>query len=152
MSSRRPVLVLVVLVMALAAWLRLRGISFGLPAVYNPDEVSIMSRALAFASGDLNPHNFLYPTLYFYLLFGWIGAYFVAAWTVGAIPSLTAFQQSFFLDPSGIYVAGRLLSALFGVATVAGVWRLGARLSSATAGLAAAFFLAVSPFAVRDAH
>jgi hypothetical protein len=152
MSSRRLTLLLVVFAMALGAWLRLRGISFGLPAVYNPDEVSIMSRALGFASGDLNPHNFLYPTLYFYFLFAWIGAYFVGAWIFGVMPSVAAFQQSFFLDPTGIYVAGRLLSMACGVATVAGVWRLGTRIWSPTAGVAAAFFLAVAPFAVRDAH
>ena len=57
--------------MALA--LRLYGLRYGLPAVYNPDEVAIMSRALAFAKGDLNPHNFLYPSFYFYALFAWEG-------------------------------------------------------------------------------
>ena len=41
--------------------LRLVGLQFGLPAVYNPDEVAIMARALSFAKGTLNPHNFLYP-------------------------------------------------------------------------------------------
>ena len=55
------------------AWLRVPGLAFGLPAVYNPDEIAIMSRALAFAKGDLNPHNFLYPTFYFYVLFAWVG-------------------------------------------------------------------------------
>ena len=49
------------------------GLRYGLPAVYNPDEVAIMSRALAFAKGDLNPHNFLYPSFYFYALFAWEG-------------------------------------------------------------------------------
>ena len=58
-----------VAILALAAWLRVQGLAFGLPAVYNPDEIAIMSRALAFAKGDLNPHNFLYPTFYFYVLF-----------------------------------------------------------------------------------
>ena len=32
-----------------------------------------MARALGFASGTLNPHNFLYPTFYFYVLFAWVG-------------------------------------------------------------------------------
>src|SRR4029453_5922958 len=108
---------------------------------YNPDEVSIMSRALAFASGDLNPHNFLYPTLYFYLLFVWIGAYFVGAWIFGVVPSVPAFPPLFFPDPTGIYVAGRVLSVVCGVATVAGVWQLGMRIWSTSAGLAAAVFL-----------
>ena len=66
-------------------WLRVRGLGFGLPAVYNPDEVAIMSRALAFAKGDLNPHNFLYPTLYFYALFGWIGGLSSSRARLGAV-------------------------------------------------------------------
>ena len=39
MTSRRQPLLFLVLLIALGAWLRLRGIGFGLPAVYNPDEV-----------------------------------------------------------------------------------------------------------------
>ena len=96
-------------ILALAAVLRIRGISFGLPAIYNPDEIAIMSRALGFAGGDPNPHNFLYPTLYFYALFAWEGLYFVAGRLICAIPSLSAFEQSFFLDPTGIYLSGRVL-------------------------------------------
>ena len=56
-------------IVTMAFGLRLYGVRYGLPYVYNPDEVAIMSRALGFAKGDLNPHNFLYPTLYFYALF-----------------------------------------------------------------------------------
>jgi hypothetical protein len=154
MSRRRLsiTLVLVTLVVALGAWLRIRGLGFGLPAVYNPDEVSIMSRALSFATGDLNPHNFLYPTLYFYLLFVWVGAHFAGAYLLGAVPSLTAFQQSFFLDPSAIYLAGRAFTVVCGVAAVLGTWRLATRAWNETAGIAAALFIAVAPFAVRDAH
>ncbi len=151
MTSRRHWAVLgVVVVLALA--LRLAGVRFGLPAVYNPDESAIMSRALAFAKGDLNPHNFLYPTLYFYVLFAWVGGYFVLAWALGWVQSLPAFQASFFTDPSGIYLAGRLLSVACGVITVAIVWRLARRLFGVRAAAAAASFLAVAPIAVRDAH
>ena len=94
--------------LALAEWLRATGLSFGLPAVYNPDEVAIMSRALGFARGDLNPHNFLYPTFYFYVLFAWVGGWFAFSWLTGAVASLGAFQTQFFLDPSGVYHAGRV--------------------------------------------
>ena len=135
-----------------AAWLRMRGVGFGLPAVYNPDEVAIMSRALAFATGDLNPHNFLYPTLYFYALFGWIGAFYAAARAAGVYHSAVEFQQSFFLDPTAIYLAGRVLSVLCGALTVVSTARLGARTIGERAGLAAGALLAVAPFAVRDAH
>jgi hypothetical protein len=139
-------------VLALAAWLRLAGLGFGLPAVYNPDEVAIMSRALAFATGDLNPHNFLYPTFYFYVLFAWTGLAFLASWLTGAVPSLEAFQARFFVDPSSVYLAGRLLGVACGVLGVAATWAFARRLFGHGPALAAAVFLAVAPTAVRDAH
>lgn len=146
----------IVVALAVIAWIavagRLRGIMFGLPAVYNPDEIAIMSRALGFAKGDLNPHNFLYPTFYFYVLFAWVGASFVVSWIAGIVPSLAAFQTQFFTDPTNIYLAGRLLGVTCGVATVLLTYVLGARLGGRAAGLAAALFLAVSPTHVRDSH
>jgi 4-amino-4-deoxy-L-arabinose transferase-like glycosyltransferase len=139
-----------ILLVALA--LRLVGLGFGLPAVYNPDEVAIMSRSLAFAKGDLNPHNFLYPTFYFYALFGWLGAYFAGSWLAGGVSSVAEFQTRFFTDPSGIYFAGRLLTALCGIATVAALFVLARKLFGTRAALAAALFLAVAPIHVRDSH
>lgn len=148
-----PVRVAILLaILALAAWLRTTGLGFGLPAVFNPDEVAIMSRALGFAKGDLNPHNFLYPTLYFYVLFAWVGAWFAISWMTGAAASLAAFQTQFFVDPSGVYLAGRMLGVVLGVATVWLTWILGARIGGWRAGACAALFLAVAPTAVRDAH
>jgi len=132
--------------------LRVRGLAYGLPAIYNPDEIAIMSRALGFAKGDLNPHNFLYPSLYFYALFGWVGASFALDWVLGIFRSVAQFQQSLFVDPTAIYVAGRSLSVACGAVAILATWRLGSRLADDRTGLAAAAFLAVAPFAVRDAH
>jgi hypothetical protein len=145
-------LALLLALLALAEWLRATGLSFGLPAVYNPDEVAIMSRALGFAKGDLNPHNFLYPTFYFYVLFAWIGGWFTLSWLTGAVSSLSAFQTQFFLDPSGVYHAGRVLGVACGIATVWLTWILGARIAGWRAGATAALLMAVAPTAVRDAH
>jgi uncharacterized membrane protein len=136
----------------LALGLRCYALNFGLPAVYNQDEVAIMNRALAFAKGDPNPHNFLYPTFYFYALFGWIGGYFVLARLLAVVKSMREFQALFFSEPTSIYVAGRLLTALCGTATVALTYRLGRRLWDWRAGVAAALFMAVAPIAVTDAH
>ena len=66
-------------ILVLSVVLRVIGLKYGLPAVYNPDEVAITARALAFAKGDLNPHNFLYPSFYFYVLFVWLGLSFVVS-------------------------------------------------------------------------
>ena len=101
-------------VVLLALGLRLYGIQYGLPSVYNPDEVAIMARALSFAKGTLNPHNFLYPTFYFYVLFAWVGAYLGFVWLTGGVASVAALQQLYFTDPTGIYTAGRILGAVLG--------------------------------------
>jgi hypothetical protein len=132
--------------------LRVVGLQYGLPAVYNMDEVAIMARALSFGKGTLNPENFLYPTFYFYVLFGWVGAYLGLVWLSGGVSSVEALKQSYFTNPTGIYTAGRLLGAVCGALGVAAVFRLGQRLFDARVGIVAALFLAVSPLAIRDSH
>jgi dolichyl-phosphate-mannose-protein mannosyltransferase len=149
MIRLRAVLVCII---ASALGLRLIGLRYGLPYVYNPDEVAIMSRALAFAKGDLNPHNFLYPSFYFYVLFAWEALTATAAIATRAVASFGAFQREFFLDPTRVYVAGRLLTALCGTATVAAVYALGRRVAGSICGVAAAIAIAVSPLHVRDSH
>ena len=136
----------------LALGLRLLALTYGLPATYNPDETPILNRALAFAKGDLNPHNFLYPSLYFYALFAWEVLFFIVGRVGGLYHSVTDFQREFFTDPSRLFVAGRLLTTVFGVATVPALYVFGKRLYDRTAGLIAAAFLAIAPVAVRDAH
>jgi hypothetical protein len=139
-------------VCAAALVLRSIGLQYGLPAVYNPDEVAIMSRALSFAKGTLNPHNFLYPTFYFYVLFAWVGIYLAFVWVTGRVDSIASLQRLYFLDPTGIYTAGRALGVAAGTATVALLYRLAARLTDQRTALAAAIFLAVAPLHVRDSH
>ena len=132
--------------------LRVLGLQYGLPAVYNPDEVAIMARALSFARGTLNPHNFLYPTFYFYVLFAWVGVYLTWVWLSGRVASIHALQQLYFTDPTGIYTAGRALGVVAGTATIAVLYRLAARLTDHRTAIAAAIFLAVAPLHVRDSH
>ncbi|ODS53629.1 MAG: hypothetical protein ABS36_13465 [Acidobacteria bacterium SCN 69-37] len=151
-SRRRQAYLLLAVLLTLGAALRLTGLGFGLPAIYNPDELAIMNRAIALGQNGLNPQNFLYPSLYFYALFACEGVLFVLGWLTGRFDSLAAFEQLYFVDPSVFYLTGRLLSVACGVATIWATWRLGTRLFGPVAGLAAAALLAVAPLAVRDAH
>jgi hypothetical protein len=151
MKQRRGLAALVA-ILAGALALRLVGLRYGLPYVYNPDEVAIMSRALAFAKGDLNPHNFLYPTSYFYVLFAWEGLTALGAVATRAVSSFGAFQREFFFDPTRVYVAGRLLTALLGTATVATTWAWVRRLAGPVAALTGALVVAIAPLHVRDSH
>jgi Dolichyl-phosphate-mannose-protein mannosyltransferase len=132
--------------------LRLAGLQFGLPAVYNPDEVAIMSRALAFATGTLNPHNFLYPTFFFYVLFAWVGAWLAILLATGQVASLQALRELIFTAPTTIYTAGRALGAVAGTASVLALYRLGTAIADRPTAAAAAVFLAVAPLHVRDSH
>jgi hypothetical protein len=111
-----------------------------------------MARALAFAKGSLNPHNFLYPTFYFYVLFAWVGTYLAFLYLAGRVASVAALQRLYFTDPTGIYAAGRALGAVSGAATVLLVYRLATCLVNRRAGLAAAVFMAAAPLSVRDSH
>ncbi len=140
----------VVAIVAIA--LRLPGLGYGLPAVYNPDEIAILNRALALGTGNLNPGNFVYPSFYFYALLVWEGLSFVAGLATGVFQSIADFQRAYFVNPTWHYLAGRMLTLLCGVATVLLTARLGTVLYDRTVGIIAAFFLAVAPFAVRDAH
>jgi 4-amino-4-deoxy-L-arabinose transferase-like glycosyltransferase len=141
---------LVILAIGLA--LRVVGLRYGLPAVYNPDEVAIMARALSFAKGSLNPHNFLYPTLYFYVLFVWVGTYLGYLWLTGRAASIAALQYLYFTDRTSIYTAGRSLGVAAGTATIVVLHWLATRLWDARTGIAAAVFLATAPLHVRDSH
>lgn len=152
MRTRSGTLVALAIITAVAFALRAYGVQYGLPAVYNPDEVAIMARALSFAKGTLNPHNFLYPTLYFYVLFGWVGSYLGIVWLAGGVSTVAELQALYFTNPTKIYTAGRLLGVVCGAAAVLAVYHLGQRLFDRRVGIAASIFLAVAPLAVRDAH
>jgi Dolichyl-phosphate-mannose-protein mannosyltransferase len=140
------------LIFAVALGLRVFGLRYGLPAVYNPDEVAIMSRALAFAKWDFNPHNFLYPSFYFYALFAWEGLTALLAVVTRSVASFGAFQREFFIDPTRVFVAGRLLTALLGAGTAVATGIFGSRVWSPLAGVLAAALVAVAPLHVLNSH
>lgn len=67
-----------ILIMILAIWMRLPGLSLGLPYLYDEDEAHHLNRSVEMVrSGDLNPHYFLKPSLPFYLRLPFVGAGFL---------------------------------------------------------------------------
>lgn len=155
-AGRRSILLRVdpvlLAILCCGAALRVWGIRYGLPDVYNPDESSILLRALSLGSGTLNPHNFVYPSLYLYVLAMATGGWFLAEYVMGLTPSLHAFQAAFLVDPSSVYVVARLLSAAAGVATIVATYAAARRVGDRTLARIAAVLLAVSYISVRDAH
>ena len=126
------------IILAMGAVLRLIGIRFGLPMAYHNDEWVLVLATRQFFGGDFNPHNFLYPSLLMYIMY--------------------AFERLYFLFASGrddlstLYTLCRVTVVLFGVGSLWVIYRLGERLHDYRTGLIAAFLLSLSPLHVINSH
>jgi len=140
-----------VLILVLAALLRLGGLQWGLPDAthvfsYHPDEYHSLRGAFsAVLGGDPNPHFFNYGSLYLYLV---TGAVVLAD---SPVPSI--------MDPQSMAkmlhdwtLAARHLNLLLALATVVVVYLTGRELLGRRFGLLAAFGLAVFPLHVLHSH
>ena len=140
-------------ILAVGFGLRLLGIDFGLPNTgCRPDEGVLVRKALAAAGGDLNPGFFHYPSFHIYTLAGLFGACYAAGWVAGFFSTPQDFLLQYFIDPSGLYLAGRILGALLGTASIYLVYLVGRQAGGVRAGLAGAAFLSVCFLHVRDSH
>ena len=140
-------------ILALALVVRLWGIGFGLPFLYHADESIVVNHALAFGTGDLNPHFFNIPPFTSYLLFICYGIYCVVGLGAGLFHSVRDFEQLFYFDPSSFYLIARLVFGVFlGIISVYALFRFVKRLGDMRTALWASFFLATNFLHVRDSH
>jgi len=132
-------------ILALALGLRLWGIAHGLPFVYNIDEASnFVPTAVSYYFTDTyNPHYFINPPAFSYLLHAVLGLWFGGGDGVG-----TALAT----DPKGVFVASRVTAAVLGAAAAAFVYLAGARLYDRRVGLIAAAVMAVAFLPVFYSH
>jgi 4-amino-4-deoxy-L-arabinose transferase-like glycosyltransferase len=139
----------------LAFGLRLWAIRWGLPYVDHPDEPALVNVVLQMLrSGDLNPHFFLYPSFYFYLLWAILAVHYrwgIATGLYSSLDQMTITTDLYTTIPE-FFVWGRVLAIVLGTATVLGMFVLGKRSWSRSAGLLAALFLAVLPFHMRHSQ
>ena len=127
--------------------IRLRGISWGLPYVYDPDEHFLVDPAVRFVTtGDLNPHWFAYPAS---TIMYTLGVVFLAYWLVGHgvgwFPDLHSFGTLFLTDPTSFYLIARVVAVALSVLAIPLTYVLCRRMAGKGASLAAAMFVAVSP-------
>jgi hypothetical protein len=136
-----------------AVILRIWGVQFGLPFLYHADEPIVVNHALAFGTGDLNPHFFNIPPLVSYLLFVCYGIYYAAGWAAGIFHSVRDFEQLFYFDSTSFYLIARLIfGVFFGTLSVYVLFRLVKRFGNVRTALWASFFLAANFLHVRDSH
>lgn len=138
----------------LALLLRAWGLDFGLPSLYHPDEPTYVVIAQhMIKTGDLNPHFFNYPTLFFYIHALAYLPYFLMGKLLGVFHSVADIPYPVVhalgvgtTDMPSTFMLGRWLTVLFGVGMVVLVYLVGKRLfDKPGVGLLAALLTAVSP-------
>jgi 4-amino-4-deoxy-L-arabinose transferase-like glycosyltransferase len=136
----------ILLILLLAAAIRIHSVAFGLPALNDPDEPLFMMTALdMLRSGNPNPGWFGHPaTLTFYAIALVMVAVAGAGILTGRFADLDAFVAAAYADPSILFLPARLFFVACGVLCVWLTYRLGKRLGGARLGLIAAAFLAVN--------
>jgi 4-amino-4-deoxy-L-arabinose transferase-like glycosyltransferase len=130
-------------IFALALALRIVGLFWGVPNdrhffSFHPDEAPILlpvSNILG--TNDWNPHFFNYGTFYIYLV---------------TIAATFSGLHGGWSDWAALHLAARVVSALFGTATVLVVYLIGKEMAGAWTGVLAALALAVMPMHVVHSH
>ena len=148
--NKKQELLLVALVLILAVGIRVWGLDYGLPHLYDPDEPVFVEHALQILqTGDWNPHWFghpgtttIYMNAFLYRVIGGVGT------ALGYYENWGEFCYTYYVDPTAFYYSGRLLIALFGVLSVLLTYLIGRRALNKRAGLIAALLLAISPLHV----
>ena len=147
--------------LAVAAVFRLAGIGWSLPYLYHPDEPGYITIVLKMLqTGDLNPHWFQFPSLFFYLSLIVLIPYYLLGVASGVFqspanvlgPHMVGLGVGSLPFPVVIELP-RMLMALAGVLTVLAVFSIAfKRSSSLVAAIVAAVLLALSPASILAAH
>lgn len=130
--------------------IRLYGVDYGLPRIYDPDEpiyVAIASTMLA--NHDLNPHWFGNPgspTVYL-MAFVYIVTFGIGYLT-GVFRSPEDFRTLYHQDPTLVYLSGRLIVVVFSLASVWLTIKIARRLFNSSTAIMAGALITLSPLYV----
>ncbi len=142
----------IILIMAAALiggfFLRVLGTDFCLPIQNcHPDEHYLVTPAMRMLkTGDFNPHIFVYPSLYIYILFAVFGLTFFIGVSKGLWSHVGQIKAPLFIE------AGRITTACLGTGTLWGVYAAGRRILDPISSAVAALALAVMPLHVSSSH
>jgi hypothetical protein len=136
--------------LAAAAALRLIGIAYGLPHVYNADEPHVVNMAVSLAGGP-RPYSFKYPTLWPAALAAAYGLWFLLWSGFGLLRGALDFAAKYAFAPTGFYLIGRLMATASQLGALALIARL-ERAGNSKRWTYGAVLLACSPTLVELAH
>jgi Dolichyl-phosphate-mannose-protein mannosyltransferase len=143
-GTRWPYWIALAVVLVVALGLRLWGVAQGLPYAYNADEnAHFVPGAIGLFGHGLNPHYFVNPPAYTYLLHVVFDVWFGGRAGV---------SNTYALHPTEVFVVARVTAAVVSTVAVWLVYLAGARLADRRIGLLAAALLAVSFLPVFYSH
>jgi hypothetical protein len=147
------------LILLVALGIRVWGIGFDLPNLYQPDEDAVIMPAInILKTGDLEPSRLEYGSFQIYLLTGVFTAVYLYLARSGLFADpeqLTIYERGSYPLVYGFpqfYIAARLTSAVFGMLIVLLIYMLVRRLGSQRQALIAAAITALTPMLVVQAH
>ncbi|MBN2547968.1 MAG: glycosyltransferase family 39 protein [Anaerolineales bacterium] len=154
MERDNGVTILICIILLTAFLVRVCGVNYDLPYIYHPDEhhYIIISQNI-FKTGDMNPHFFNYPSLFFYInalayipyyLFGKLAGVFNTPNDILPPISLTM-GVTLAQMPTSVWL-GRIITICFGVGTVGLTYIVGKQITGRkVVGLLASLMVAISP-------
>ena len=154
MSSRGIIAGCLVGVLLMALVLRLWGLDLRLPYVIHPDESYWVNTALKIVkTGNLNPHNFSYPSLLVYVDALAYLVYYSIGRLFGTFHNLTDLVEPIILiggtgkaSLPALFLIGRGISLILGLGTVALSFDLGRRYTRhVLGGMLAGLWVAIAP-------
>lgn len=149
MGKCKTAALIVGLLTLIGAVLRFWKIGFGLPYIFYSDEALVTYIALNMGGGDLNPHSFIHPNLFHYLLLFLDVLYILGGMALGIFHKPSEAWQLYRTNPTVFYVIGRMANALFGTLTIPVVYWAGKKVFNKETGLLAALFLTFSPMHIQ---
>jgi len=150
--NRESILISIIFLIALL--LRVWAADYDLPYIYHPDEPGYITISQnIFKTGDLNPHFFNYPSLFFYINALAYVPYYLFGKLVGVFHSpndilpVTSLAMGVTQAPMPTTVLlGRAVTMCFGMGAVGLAYLIGKRITSRTAvGMLTALIMAISP-------
>lgn len=138
-SGRRWLLLIILFALVLRLW------NIDYPDWKSADEQDTIDRALLLGHQGLNPGWFIYPSLFYYVLFLIDGIVYVVGSLTGYFSSPEDFARFYFAHPLVLHLVGRGLTLACGLACLVVTFWIGREGWGVGVGLAATGLLAISP-------
>jgi 4-amino-4-deoxy-L-arabinose transferase-like glycosyltransferase len=144
--------VILVVIIALALFIRIGYVDYALPYIYHHDEPYTVSRTIQMLQdGDLNPHFFYYPTLTTYIFVPFFVLNYYRLLAKGELSSLndilidrdTGWKWT--ISHPSFYATGRLVIILLSLLCIFLVYEVGKRYFNKRIGLLSALILSFFP-------